>query len=120
MQDVGYMRNGGYPLPAARSWQPKAGMAREQRDIRDRAFKFGCDVIEFCDSVPDLRATTRYALWQLFKAGTSVRIQSRGGFRRTEQGRFHRKNCDFAEGGTGIPLLVAIDQHQTTGPRDHG
>src|SRR5688572_10788210 len=47
-------------------------MARKARDIQDRAFNFGCEVIEFCDSVPDLRATTRYVLWPPFKAGTSV------------------------------------------------
>jgi four helix bundle protein len=47
-------------------------MPGKPRDIQDRAFKFGCDVIEFCDAVRDRRATTRHLLWQLFKAGMSI------------------------------------------------
>jgi four helix bundle protein len=47
-------------------------MARKPRDIQERAFKFGCDVIEFCDAVRDGRATTRHLLSQLFKAAMSI------------------------------------------------
>jgi len=47
-------------------------VTQKPRDIHDRAFNFACDVIDFCDSVRDLRATTRHLIWQLFKAATSI------------------------------------------------
>jgi four helix bundle protein len=42
------------------------------RDIQERAFKFACNVIEFCDTADDRRRTTEHLLLQLFAAGTSV------------------------------------------------
>jgi four helix bundle protein len=42
------------------------------RDIQERAFKFACAVIGFCDTADDRRRTTEHLLLQLFAAGTSI------------------------------------------------
>src|SRR5215218_303511 len=41
-------------------------------DIQDRAFRFACAVISFCDAVEDRRPTTRHLLLQLLEASTSI------------------------------------------------
>jgi four helix bundle protein len=41
-------------------------------DIQNRAFRFACAVISFCDAVEDRRPTTRHLLLQLLQASTSI------------------------------------------------
>ena len=48
------------------------GMIETRHDIQQRAFAFACRVVGFCDAVLDTRASTRYLVQQLFRAGTSV------------------------------------------------
>ena len=47
-------------------------MQRLRADIQERAFRFACDVIDFCDTADDRRRTTEHLLQQLFAAGTSI------------------------------------------------
>jgi len=42
------------------------------RDIQERAFRFACAVIRFCDTAEDRRRTTDHLVLQLFQAGTSI------------------------------------------------
>jgi four helix bundle protein len=47
-------------------------MAHSGADIQERAFRFACDVIAFCDTADDRRRTTEHLLRQLFASGTSI------------------------------------------------
>jgi four helix bundle protein len=47
-------------------------MPHSGADIQERAFRFACDVIRFCDTVDDRRRTTEHLLRQLFASGTSI------------------------------------------------
>jgi four helix bundle protein len=47
-------------------------MPQEGRDIQDRAFRFACDVVTFCDASGDRRPTTQHILVQLLECGTSL------------------------------------------------
>ena len=62
--------------PAARAsagiWLSWLAVGDSGREIQERAFKFACEVIKFCDTADDRRRTTEHLLLQLFAAGTSV------------------------------------------------
>jgi len=78
-------------------------MPSKARDIQDRAFKFGCNVIEFCDAVRDRRATTQHLLWQLFKASTSIGSN-------LEEASAGQSKADFIA-KTAISLREARESH---------
>ena len=47
-------------------------MRHSGSDIQERAFKFACAVISFCDTIADRRQTTSHLALQLLRAGTSI------------------------------------------------
>jgi four helix bundle protein len=57
---------------SARIWLSPLLVGDSGRDIQERAFRFACAVINFCDTADDRRRTTEHLLLQLFAAGTSV------------------------------------------------
>ena len=57
---------------SARIWLSRLLVGDSGRDIQERAFKFACGVIKFCDTADDRRRTTEHLLLQLFAAGTSI------------------------------------------------
>ena len=63
------------PWTAARSAQlslAQSAMQHAGADIQERAFRFACDVITFCDAAEDRRRTTEHLLRQLFASGSSI------------------------------------------------
>jgi four helix bundle protein len=57
---------------SARIWLSRLAVGDSGRDIQERAFRFACAVIEFCDTADDRRRTTEHLLLQLFASGTSI------------------------------------------------
>jgi four helix bundle protein len=49
-----------------------SSMRHSGSDIQERAFKFACAVVNFCDTIDDRRQTTRHLMLQLLRAGTSI------------------------------------------------
>ena len=78
-------------------------MVRNPRDIQDRAFLFGCDVVRFCDTSTDQRSTTRHLLGQLIKAGTSIGAN-------LEEASAGQSKADFIA-KTAIALKEAREAH---------
>ena len=56
----------------ARIWLALLIVGDSGRDIQERAFRFACAVVAFCDTADDRRRTTERLLLQLFAAGTSI------------------------------------------------
>jgi four helix bundle protein len=56
----------------ARIWLALLIVGDSGRDIQERAFRFACAVVTFCDTADDRRRTTERLLLQLFAAGTSI------------------------------------------------
>lgn len=54
------------------NWLAPVGMARERRDIEERAYQFGVAVIRFCDQVGDRSSTTQHLVRQSVRAATSI------------------------------------------------
>jgi four helix bundle protein len=46
--------------------------AEQSRDIRERAFRFTCDVFDYCEELATLPGMARRVAYQLFDAGGSI------------------------------------------------
>jgi four helix bundle protein len=58
--------------PTARLWQANPHMPHKHRDIQDRAFRFACDVVRFCDDTSHMSPSSRLMAAQLTRAATSL------------------------------------------------
>ena len=58
------------------------------RDFRERAFKFTCQLFDFCDELGRIPGPTRQVAYQLFDAGSSIGAnlaESKGSYSRRER-----------------------------------
>jgi len=94
-------------------------MSVEQpQDIRERAFKFTCDLFDYCEELTTLPGMARRVAYQLFDAGGSVGAnleEAKAAYSRRE---FAAKNAIALKESREAKYWLRVGDAKGLGPRD--